>query len=186
MNQKKIKAQLRKEILSQRQNLSPEIWQEKSQQLCQNLVRLPQFQQAKTILAYFSIRQEPDLKSLFTESKKWGFSRCVEKSLIWHYWQPGNQLKTGLYGIKEPDLTLPLVNPSEVDLILIPAVACDRRGYRLGYGGGYYDRMLSDRQWQDKPTIGIIFDFAFLEEIPVNSWDQKLSGICSEYRLEQS
>ncbi|MHC5824929.1 MAG: 5-formyltetrahydrofolate cyclo-ligase, partial [Nostoc sp.] len=64
-----------------------------------------------------------------------------------------------------------------------PSVACDYQGYRLGYGGGYYDRLLSLPQWQTKPTIGIVFDFAYLSQIPIESWDKPLQAVCTETRL---
>jgi 5-formyltetrahydrofolate cyclo-ligase len=92
-------------------------------------------------------------------------------------------LEKNSYGIFEPLATAPTIFPEEVDLILIPGVACDRRGYRLGYGGGFFDRMLASPVWATVPTIGIVFDFAFLDELPVEPWDQPLSGICTEERF---
>ena len=148
----------------------------------------PLVAQAKTVLAYVSFRQEPDLSRLFAETSKegtkiWGFPRCVEKSLIWHQWKPGELLQTGAYGIWEHHADLPIISPLEVDLILVPSVACDQRGYRLGYGGGYYDRMLSSAEWQSIPTLGILFDYAYLTELPIDDWDQPLKGICTEEGL---
>ncbi|WP_124972998.1 5-formyltetrahydrofolate cyclo-ligase [Aphanothece sacrum] len=177
------KRQLRQKILQQRQSLTQETWQEKSLQLCQVLESCSYFQAAKTILAYFPFRQEPDLNSMFKSDHRWGFSRCVDGSLIWHHWTPGNRLNEGTYGILEPHFQSPILTPSEVDLILVPAVACDKRGYRLGYGGGFYDRLLSSPQWQNIPTIGIIFDFAYLPILPVDSWDKPLEAICTESQI---
>ncbi|HEY9652178.1 MAG TPA: 5-formyltetrahydrofolate cyclo-ligase, partial [Coleofasciculaceae cyanobacterium] len=73
----------------------------------------------------------------------------------------------------------PRLEQAEVDLILVPAVACDRRGYRLGYGGGFYDRMLSSAEWGSKPTIGIVFEFAYLPRLPIEPWDKPLHAICT-------
>lgn len=174
------KAELRRELLQQRRSLSPLTWREKSDRLCHRLVQLSLFQSARTVLAYFSIRQEPDLSPLFSDHRRWGFSRCVGPSLVWHAWTPGEPLREGAYGILEPAPDAPCLGPSEIDLILVPAIACDRQGYRLGYGGGFYDRLLSDPQWQGIPTIGIIFDFAFLPELPVDPWDRKLRAVCTE------
>ncbi|MEA5498621.1 5-formyltetrahydrofolate cyclo-ligase [Limnoraphis robusta Tam1] len=168
--------------------MSAEDWREKSDRICSHLQASPLFEQAKTVLAYVSFRQEPDLSRLFAETSKegkkiWGFPRCVEKSLIWHQWKPGELLQTGAYGIWEPHADLPIISPFEVDLILVPSVACDQRGYRLGYGGGYYDRMLSSAEWQLTPTIAILFDYAYLTELPIDDWDQPLQGICTEEGL---
>jgi len=219
------KTELRRSLLQTRKSLSPEAWREKSDRICNHLQNSPLFTQAKTILAYFSCHQEPDLSPLFTSSveqascllnsveqascllnsveqascllnsgdrqdacptnaiptpKKWGFPRCVGSYLSWHIWQPGDALHTGIYGILEPLPDAPKIDHSEVDLILIPAVGCDLRGYRLGYGGGYYDRMLSKAEWESKVAIGMIFEFALIAQLPVDSWDQPLHGICTE------
>lgn len=74
--------------------------------------------------------------------------------------------------------------PDEVDLILVPAVACDARGYRLGYGGGFYDRLLSSADWKSKPTIGIVFEYAYVSQLPVDPWDKPLNSICTENRFQ--
>lgn len=184
MSLQKYKIQLRKEILQQRRSLTASVWQEKSLQICKNIAAFSLFRKAKTVLAYFNIRQEPDLSFLFNYSRKWGFSRCVGQSLVWHIWQPGEILEIGIYGILEPQSNALMIDAAEVDLILVPSVACDAQGYRLGYGGGYYDRMLSYPKWQGIPTVGIVFDFAYLPILPREPWDQPLTAICTETQLQ--
>ncbi|NEP10944.1 MAG: 5-formyltetrahydrofolate cyclo-ligase [Symploca sp. SIO2C1] len=175
------KAELRKVILQQRRSLSESEWRQKSDRICSHLQSSPLFTQAQTVLAYFSFRQEPDLSPLFTNSKyNWGFPRCVGKSLFWHRWQPDEPLQKGAYGIFEPSGDSQPLTPDEVDLILVPTVACDARGYRLGYGGGFYDRLLSSTEWATIPTIGIVFEFAYLPELPIDNWDKPLQAICTE------
>lgn len=180
MKKQLTKKQLRKKILDKRKSLTKSEWQTQSDRICHQLQSFSLFNQAETILAYFSIRQEPDLSPLFATKKKWGFSRCINEFLVWHSWQLGEQLQQGLYNIQEPLINAPLIQPQEVDLILVPTVACDGQKYRLGYGGGFYDRMLSDEQWQNKTTIGIVFDFAYLAQLPVDPWDIKLDYVCTE------
>lgn len=161
--------------------MSVEEWQEKSDRICTHLQSSPLFTSAKTILAYFSFRQEPDLSSLFIDSgSRWGFSRCVGDTLNWHTWKVGDLLQKSRFGILEPDYIAPKLEAAEVDLILVPAVACDERGYRLGYGGGFYDRMLSLAEWETKPTIGIVFNFAYLPQLPIDKWDKPLQSVCTE------
>lgn len=176
---KNQKNQLRKQLLKQRNQLSLSEWQSKSEQICQNLKKQDTFIKSKTVLAYFSFRQEPNISSLFT-TKKWGFPRCINNSLTWHFWQLPQPLKTNKYGILEPLANTLQIEPQQVDLILVPTVACDYRGYRLGYGGGYYDRLLSSSLWLNIPTVGIVFDSAFLPQLPVEPWDTKLNYICTE------
>ncbi len=179
------KSRLRKSFLQQRRSLSNEEWQQKSLNISKQLENLSLFQEAKTILAYFSFRQEPDLSYLYNSQQQWGFPRCVGKSLVWHLWQSGDKLQIGVYGIQEPALNLPIIEPQTVDLILVPTVACDRQGYRLGYGGGFYDRLLTSSQWLNIPTVGIVFDFAYISKLPVDKWDIKLNYICTETQCDR-
>jgi 5-formyltetrahydrofolate cyclo-ligase len=183
------KTTLRKSLLKQRQSMTVAEWREKSDRICTNILASSLFQEAKTVLAYFSFRQEPDLSPLFTNSqqtyptKTWGFPRCVDQSLHWFSWKPNDAVEIGAYGIREPSKDALIISPSEVSLILVPSVACDYQGYRLGYGGGYYDRLLSSPEWVKKPTIGIVFEFAYLPELPVQAWDKRLQGVCTEMLL---
>ena len=180
------KAEFRRSLLSTRRSLSPQEWKEKSDRLCTHLQTSPLFTQAQTILAYFSFRQEPDLSPLWSDRHQWGFPRCVGRSLSWHLWTPNAPLQTGAYGILEPHPDAPTLQPSQVDLILVPAVACDVRGYRLGYGGGFYDRLLSLPEWASKPAIGIIFEFAYVQNLPIEEWDRPLHAVCSEMGLKMA
>ncbi|RMF24649.1 MAG: 5-formyltetrahydrofolate cyclo-ligase, partial [Cyanobacteria bacterium J083] len=128
------KEQLRRKILKNRQSLSKSQWQAKSNSICENLQNSSLYRQAKTILAYFSFRQEANLNPLWQDNKTWGFPRCVNDNLQWHFWQQGEPLENNKYGISEPLATSPIISPQQVDLILIPTVACDYQKYRLGYG----------------------------------------------------
>lgn len=177
------KSALRLNLLKTRQSMVAEEWREKSDRISNHLLNSPLFSHSKTILAYFSFRQEPDLSRLFTSKYRWGFPRCVGNSLKFHLYTDKNSLKTGAYGIIEPHADTPTINPDEVDLIIVPSVACDSQGYRLGYGGGYYDRLLSSQEWATKPTIGILFDFAYLQELPIEAWDKPLQAVCTEIGL---
>jgi 5-formyltetrahydrofolate cyclo-ligase len=178
------KKDLRSQLLQQRQAIALADWQAKSEAICQHLSQSEVYRNAQVILAYMSTRQEPDLSALWINGapKHWGLSRCVGQDLAWHACSPSNaeQFQVGTYGILEPSATLPVLKPEEVDLILVPAVACDRKGFRLGYGGGFYDRLLSNPQWASKPTVGVVFEFAYLERLPRNPWDCPMQAICTE------
>lgn len=179
------KAELRRSLLKTRASMPQAEWRERSDRICNHLQSSSLFTSAQTILAYFSFRGEPDLSCLFTNNhQRWGFPRCVDDSLNWHIWKPGDSLQAGAYGILEPHLDAPILPSTEVDLILVPAVACDYQGYRLGYGGGYYDRLFSSANWATKPAIGIVFEFAYLQQLPIDSWDKPLQGICTETSLK--
>jgi 5-formyltetrahydrofolate cyclo-ligase len=172
---------LRRQLIRQRQALPAQLWQAHSDLLCERLSNCPEFISARTVLAYQSCRQEPNLDYLFTHTnKQWGLPRCVGQDLHWHCWEPSQPLVIGNYDILEPDPELPMLMPDHVDLLLVPAVAIDRGGYRLGYGGGYYDRLRADPLWRKIPTIGIVFDFAYLDIIPIDDWDLPVDAVCTE------
>jgi 5-formyltetrahydrofolate cyclo-ligase len=179
------KNSLRLHLLQQRQALSSATWQSQSDRICHHLLNYPQFITAQTILAYQSYRQEPSLEYLFTHPhQQWGLPRSVGKDLLWHRWQSSAPLVIGQYGILEPNPESPRLEPDLVDLILVPAVAIDTRGYRLGYGGGYYDRLRSNPLWRKIPTIGIVFDFASVPQLPIDPWDLPLDAVCTELGIK--
>ena len=176
-----LKRGLRRSFLARRESMSAKGWRESSDLLCTHLQHCPQFMSARTVLIYQSCRQEPDLSYLVNrDDKVWGLSRCLGTALVWHRWQPSERLVTGAYGILEPEPNLPVLEPDQIDLMLVPAVAIDRQGYRLGYGGGYYDRLRADPVWGKIPTIGIVFEFAYVDALPIDPWDLKLEAIVTE------
>jgi 5-formyltetrahydrofolate cyclo-ligase len=178
------KTSLRRQLLQQRQALSSAVWRTQSDRICRHLLDCPQFITASTILAYQSHRQEPSLEYLFTHTnQQWGLPRSIGKDLLWHSWQPAEPLVIGKYDILEPNPESPMLAPDCVDLMLVPAVAMDASGYRLGYGGGYYDRLRANPLWRKIPTIGIVFDFADVETLPTEAWDLPLDAICTESGL---
>lgn len=180
------KEALRRRLLKARQAIPSRLKREKSARICQHLSNWDVFATAQLTFAYCSFRGEPQLNELLQQPNRvWGLPRCEGKRLIWHRWFRNSQyrLSPGTYGITEPDAASPLVEPYQVDLILVPCLACDINGYRLGYGGGFYDRMLNQPEWQDKPTIGVVFEYARLPQVPREQWDIRLNGICTESGL---
>lgn len=178
------KAILRKQFLHWREQLSDSEWQERSHRLCEHLLAQPQFQAATTILTYVPHRREPDVRSLWSIPKRWGLPRVVGNTLVWHeLTSPDAVLQVGRYGILEPAAAWPPIDPSTVELCLVPAIACDRRGYRLGYGAGFFDRLFADPLWQAIPRWGIVFAATDQVSFPVEAWDHPLTAVCSEEGL---
>lgn len=179
------KAQLRTSLRNQRRALSPADRAERSDRISQHLSQLPVLRSAPQILTYRSIRQEPDLTGLTRlVTPTWGLPRTVGSDLTWHHWQPDQPdvypLTIGPFGIEEPAAHWPQLAPIPDSVILVPAIACDRQGYRLGYGGGYYDRLFAHPTWASLTKIGITFDLGYLDQIPIDPWDIPLNAICSE------
>ncbi len=173
------KAQWRALCLAQRQQLSAQNIQARSLALSAHLATFLE-NHNQVVLAYLAFRQEPDLQALFAEVPcAWAIPRVVERTLIWHRFEP-KRLTIGKYGIQEPHPDCQSIDPSEAALALVPALACDHQGFRLGYGGGYYDRFLAS---YPLPTLGICFSEFVFPELPRDPWDQPLGGIATELGL---
>jgi len=113
-------------------------------------------------------------------ARLWGFPRCEGRDLIWYQRSAGTPWTCGKYGINEPGADWPLVDLAAVEVMLVPAVAIDRSGGRLGYGGGFYDRCLQRPQLQGVTTIGIVFEAAYCDALPCEPWDLPLDYVCTE------
>lgn len=141
------KAGLRQRFKQERQKLSQEYREKAGQAICAAVLALPQTQAAKTIFCYVSIGDEVDTGELITAALAAGKRVCVPKT-----WAGGTmqarqitglqELQPAAFGLLEPPEDAPLVPPAAIDLVVVPALACDETGCRLGYGGGYYDRFL--------------------------------------------
>jgi 5-formyltetrahydrofolate cyclo-ligase len=97
-------------------------------------------------------------------------------------YRAGEQLQLNRYGIAEPSPGREVLAAPELDLIITPLVGFDRRGHRLGMGGGYYDRALrQSSNRSNKPLlIGAAHSFQELEKVPTEAWDRRLQGVVTE------
>jgi 5-formyltetrahydrofolate cyclo-ligase len=137
---------------------------------------------ASCILTYLAFRDEPDLSPLFDllPHVDWIVPRIAkEKQLVLHPYDP-NRLVRHHFGMLEPAADLPVVDPAALDVALVPGVAFDRRGGRLGFGGGYYDRFL--------PTtpalrVGITFDQCLAEKLPCSEYDQRMDWLATPSQM---
>jgi 5-formyltetrahydrofolate cyclo-ligase len=134
-----------------------------------------------TISAYAAIGSELDAFPLLERLARDGYRLCLPvitplgNPLVFRAWAPGVPLVPRKWGIREPADTAPAVEP---DVLLVPLLAFDDDGHRLGYGGGYYDRTL--RRLRDmKPVIaiGLAYDTQEIGEVPVEAHDQRLDFV---------
>lgn len=180
------KARLRQHFRQLRQRLDRSLI---SQKIVAHLASCPQLLAAKTILAYVAFGSEVDLGSLFAlfPEKQWGIPRCLpQRQMQWHRYQPA-ELVPNCWGLLEPSPGSTVIDPGKADLILVPALVCDRWGRRLGYGGGYYDRFLAALPDPSVPKWGILPQACLLEQpLPQDPWDQRLDGIQTEERFYET
>ena len=115
--------------------------------LLRQFLDLPQVQDAGTVMVFYGVGREPDttalIDALLEQGKRVVLPLCQpQRKMEGRQITSQDQLSPNHYGIPEPEETCPLVPREEIDVILVPNVMCDRAGYRLGQGGGYYDRWL--------------------------------------------
>lgn len=134
--------------------------------------------------AYAALPGEADphllLKALVSTGCMLAFPRVEAKAapLVFHHWKPGRELKPGTFGIAEPSADWPVAHPR---ILLIPLLAFDARGHRLGYGGGYYDRTLEAlRAHGNIRAIGIAYAGQEIDSIPDENHDHLLDMIATE------
>ena len=152
-----MKVELRKKILQEMKALSQEQKQAMDRALTEGFLQHPFYQEAKTIATYLSFPHEFQTQELIEQALKDGKKVLIPKTypkgrmefVVYH---PQQLAKTS-FGLLEPQGDLEVVEPSQIDLIHVPGLAFTTEGYRIGYGGGYYDRYLEHFVGQSLSTI---------------------------------
>lgn len=159
--------------------------QSKSGQIASKLYGLPAFMKAKTVLFYASISSEVETFAMMQEAirlrKKVALPSVekIKKTMIPRVIDSLETIKPGQYGILEPIATADnAVDVNDLDAVIVPGIAFDKQGNRLGRGVGYYDRFLSTLN-DRTTTIGIAFDFQIVDRLPVEPHDVTLDCILS-------
>lgn len=181
---------LRKEKLAVRKGLSREEAALKSNKICKNLLANPWVMDAKVILTYLPYGNEVSLLSL----NEYFWQRSVKVLVpVCSKSQDGimdaveltredlTDLEKNKLGVSEPKRGF-AVEPSLIDLVLVPGVVFDTKGNRMGHGKGYYDRYLPGLK-SDAKTVGIAYEVQLAANLPVNSWDYPLDALCTENQL---
>jgi 5-formyltetrahydrofolate cyclo-ligase len=183
------KKELRKDILTRRSAMTQEDVRLKSELICASLINSDPFSKARALYLYSPIRKEVETRDIFLaakrEGKRVGFPVSLPRSRDLLFFEVTDLavLKKGAYNIPEPPQDeRKLMTPETVDCIIVPGVAFDERGYRLGYGGGYYDRLLK-KSGSRVITIGLAFDLQVIPRIPTESHDSKMDNIFTESRI---
>ncbi len=181
------KQALRKELLLSRALFDPQISARASARICERLIAQDRFRIAKTILCFYPIGAEIRLFEFFSaawEAKKTLlFPRCVSDTL--EFYEVGPEAFPGLkkspFGIPEPE---PCGKPDRFaagDLCIIPCLAADRAGHRLGYGKGYYDRFLAAHP--DLASVCVLQEAFLFDALPAEAWDMRVKKLVTEDRV---
>lgn len=137
-----------------------------------------------TVSAYWPMGSELDPRPLMQALHAAGHPLCLPvvvragEALVFRAWAPGDALESAGFGTSVPGADRPQLRP---DLLIVPLLAFDRSGYRLGYGGGFYDRTLAALRAQGRPTaVGFAFAAQEVAEVPRDGYDQRLDWIVTE------
>ena len=171
------KAALRKSLLAARALLTPEQRVAAGRAIRDAVLELPEAQMAGTVAAYYSVATEPDSRGLIYALWKRGTYVLLpvlltDGDLDWASYEGPDSLRPGPRGLTEPtDPPRGVQGIASADLVLLPAMAVDRRGWRLGRGGGSYDRALT-RVGPAIPTVALLYDGELLDKVPAGPHDQ--------------
>jgi len=171
------KSTLRKEIRARKKSCSPEQLAAESVRIMQKLAEHPDFQRAERVMLYASLPDEVQTMDFIEEwrvLKTIVLPTVVGDDIIPVELAADSRMVEGDFHILEPEN-----HPYEgkLDLIVVPGMAFDRQGHRLGRGKGYYDRFLI--KYPEVKTIGICFSFQLLDEVPAEPHDQVIDEIIS-------
>lgn len=160
-----------------------------SERITELLLGTEEYKTADTVLCFVStdieVYTRPVMESARNDGKRVAVPRCVKGSceLTFHYIESVGDLAAGAFGIPEPLPRCEECSSFEGALCVVPALCCDRRGHRMGYGRGYYDRFLARF---GGVSCGVVFEDFFLDEIPTEPTDMPLDMTVTEkavYRI---
>ncbi|MGH3200842.1 MAG: 5-formyltetrahydrofolate cyclo-ligase [Streptosporangiaceae bacterium] len=176
------KAALRKQLLAARSALTPEDRRGAGRLIRDTLLDLPELQMAGTVAAYYSVAAEPDTRGLVYALWKRGTYVLLPRlqpdgDLDWASYEGPDSLATGPRGLQEPVEKPRGVNTiARADVVLVPALAVDHIGNRLGRGGGSYDRALA-RVGPLIPVIALLYDAELLSRLPAEPHDTPVRAV---------
>lgn len=178
---------LRKEIKAKRSALDLESCFSGSAVICEMLKSMGQVQEAKSIMAYLAMPREVNLDAFITYAleagKKVYVPRCTQVMGIMEACELTdiNDVEIGAYQIRAPKENSLTALPEEIDCIIVPGVAFDEEGGRLGMGGGFYDRFLQD--YDERRCIGVCWELQIVPDgVPMEPHDCRVKTIVTEKR----
>jgi 5-formyltetrahydrofolate cyclo-ligase len=186
--------QLRKKIRQQRRQLADHIQQQHALSIAALICKQPAFRNARRIAFYLA--EDGEIDPYFIIRKAWQFKKQVflpvlpptGKSLFFAPYTPDSVMAPNRFGIAEPQIhPRHWIRARQLNLILLPLVAFDTRGNRLGMGGGYYDRSLAfinhRKQWHSPQLIGLAHELQKVPDLNCASWDVPLNMIATEVTI---
>jgi 5-formyltetrahydrofolate cyclo-ligase len=179
------KDQLRAEGFTRRDGLDKTFRKKAAQRIAEQVLALPDLRELTPVGSYWPIRSEVDtrplMEALLARGQDVALSQILHPHLSFRLWQPGDVLVKGGFGVREPGPDAPECFPVA---LLVPLVAFDRSGGRIGYGKGHFDRAIA--ALEDKHpvlTIGLAYAVQEIERVPVEPHDRRLDVVVTEAEL---
>ncbi|HEY7660824.1 MAG TPA: 5-formyltetrahydrofolate cyclo-ligase [Actinomycetota bacterium] len=182
---KREKRSLRRAVLAERDAMTSRERDAASEAIAERFAGLPEAKRARTVLAFWSFGSEVDTAPLIDRLVAAGSSIALPRlegtEMTAVGWSPGDPVTTASFGAMEP-ASGRAVDPASIDLVVVPGVAFDRAGGRVGYGGGYYDRFLG-RLRPGVPAIAVAFDHQIVDRVPSGRGDRSVDAIVTEREI---
>ncbi|MCE3014978.1 MAG: 5-formyltetrahydrofolate cyclo-ligase [Pirellula sp.] len=159
-----------------------------SERIVRRFMDLPEYEKAGTVMFYVDVRDEVRTRQALPEAlasgKRIVVPYCLDGELELFWLENMDELELGMYRILEPkvelrDVAAKRLTPTNLDLVMVPGVAFDRKGGRTGHGKGYYDKLLQHAR-KDAPLIALSFECQLFEEIPAESHDIFMDKVVTE------
>ena len=179
------KAALRAEIARMEREISADEYRRSDAALAEKLISLPVYERAASIMLFSPFDDEPSMLGVVEDCRRRRKSVLLPRMLLGNRlecceFRENENLVPGKYGILEPSKACRVIAPEEIDLIVVPAVCYDRRGYRLGRGAGYYDRLLMTYPGE---TVGLCRERFLQEEVPREPHDVRVMTVVTEHAV---
>ena len=182
---KEHKSAIRRKYRAARDEITAQQKQTMDNEICRRFISLATYRHADALLVYAPINSEIDITAVvrhaLANKKTVAFPLCDgdKHTMTYHIVTDLSTLTTGTYGIPEPPADTPVFDHREFNtpVCMVPALVYDRQGYRIGYGGGYYDRYLSD---YTGTRVGVIYSDAIVDSLPHGRYDTTVDFLITE------
>lgn len=176
------KAEYRKILKSKRKEIKQKC--NLDRRICMSFLHTELYKNTSCVFAYAALNDEINtdliISTALDDNKKIALPYCTDKdgNMSFYYINSFDDLITGSFGIREPDITkCKIAMPDDNALIIVPGLSFDRFGYRLGYGKGYYDRVLEKFTFI---SVGLCYNTLIEEKLPVGRYDKKVNYLITE------
>jgi 5-formyltetrahydrofolate cyclo-ligase len=179
---KRDKRALRARVRAERAALAPDVREHASFAIADTVLTLPEVVAASTAMVFASFGTEVDTAPIITGLAERGtriaLPRVEDRDLAAVVFRPGDALVIAAFGMPEPSAG-EIVAPRELDVAITPGLAFDRAGYRVGYGGGFYDRFFAAAR-EDLVKVGVCFWAQLVQTVPHGAFDVPVDVVVTE------